>query len=719
MIKKATNVQYGYTIEGNTIQDGVPSSQNPVIPEGTGDKTGNVMPAGEQKTVVNNGITFSSDGNGRYHISGTATAYASARFNLLSAFTTPISVSNGGQGTLSFFNTQSDNNITFIFYNGATKVDDWKQTPIRRTNTTYNAIGNKYVDNIVITVNSGTTVDITITPEFTNDGVLPSEYEPYGYKIPITSIGENLVDEVRFAPNYLRFYVSGLKKIVNTEDTFTLSFKSNISFINNSIYLNATGFSSHIIGTLSGTGNVSSTFTLTETDISNIKNSNDAWFHVYKSDTDFSTSSNIMLNSGSTALPYKPYIEPINTNIYLGEVESTRKIKKLVLTGEEDWKLWAMPSGSLTQRFYINISGVASHLSLCSHFIREDGNEDVPHFRFGGTSYNELIFFISNTIGTTADFKSYLATQYAAGTPVTVWYVLTTPEVSITNEPLMKIGNYVDTINNTQSGIDITTNNLTVNTTIPPSKIDITSTATWVPINYNKYNTETISTIAPIDFLSNGQNITVGVKGNTEQLEIPSPDNPVIPEGTGERTGNLLNLSYQNFTIKNIEVTAQGSIINFNGTSSGEISSGSVAWKVLTFTLPAGEYSINTTKGFSRYVKSVDGTTLLSDWQTNLTLSEETQCYLAFYFISGKTIDSDIEFMLNTGSTPQPYEPYGIKIPISSAGQTTPVYLGEVETTRKIKKLVLTGQENWQLQSINSYGIANIYIRLDAIMNIT
>ena len=35
------------------------------------------------------------------------------------------------------------------------------------------------------------------------------------------------------------------------------------------------------------------------------------------------------------------------------------------------------------------------------------------------------------------------------------------------------------------------------------------------------------------------------------------------------------------------------------------------------------------------------------------------------------------------------------KIPISSANTTTPVYLGEVETTRKIKKLVLTGDETF------------------------
>lgn len=165
-----------YTIKGNDLP-------------GTGDKTANLMPAGELKTVEVDGITFGSDGKGKYSIRGTATAYASARFNLLQAFTTPISVSNGGQGTLSFFNTQSSNSVYFLFYNGATRIDDWAQTPIGRVSTAYNAVGNKYVDNIVIAVNSGTSVDMTISPEFTNDGVLPSEYEPFGVKIPILSGG--------------------------------------------------------------------------------------------------------------------------------------------------------------------------------------------------------------------------------------------------------------------------------------------------------------------------------------------------------------------------------------------------------------------------------------------------------------------------------------------------------------------------------------------------
>lgn len=195
------------------------------------------------------------------------------------------------------------------------------------------------------------------------------------------------------------------------------------------------------------------------------------------------TVKNIMLNEGSTALPYEPYGYKIpissastTTPVYLGEVQTTRKIKKLVLDGTESWRLWDMPSGSSTQRFYINISGIKSYLSLCSHFVRMDGNEDVPHFRFGGGSYNELIFFISNSINTVADFKSYLAAQYAAGTPVTVWYVLAEPETAVVNEPLMKISNYADTLSMEQAGEDVPTNKkptetvIDVSTSVKPSE---------------------------------------------------------------------------------------------------------------------------------------------------------------------------------------------------------------------------------------------------------
>ena len=86
----------------------------------------------------------------------------------------------------------------------------------------------------------------------------------------------------------------------------------------------------------------------------------------------------------------------------------------------------------------------------------------------------------SETTGAAAitAFKSWLASQYAAGTPVTVWYVLAEPETGIVNEPLMKIGDYADTITMAQAGVTLPTvagtNTLTVDTTVQPSSVSIT-----------------------------------------------------------------------------------------------------------------------------------------------------------------------------------------------------------------------------------------------------
>ena len=83
----------------------------------------------------------------------------------------------------------------------------------------------------------------------------------------------------------------------------------------------------------------------------------------------------------------------------------------------------------------------------------------------------------SSTASTVAELKSYLATQYAAGTPVTVWYILATPETVTINEPLRKIGDYADTVSYEQAGVPIPTLNgntvIDVETTLKPSQMYI------------------------------------------------------------------------------------------------------------------------------------------------------------------------------------------------------------------------------------------------------
>lgn len=184
--------------------------------------------------------------------------------------------------------------------------------------------------------------------------------------------------------------------------------------------------------------------------------------------------SQIMLNEGSTALPYEPYGYklPLAVNgeecpIYLGKVETTRKVKKLVLTGEENFmKNSTAPSNYLyyAPRNSVMPSSIEKTPLMCDEL---PATSEAPVFQIGASANNPYnVIYINfgadvmnaQSSGNTVNgFKEYLAAQYTAGTPVTVWYVLAKPETGIVNEPLMKIGEYADTVSMEQAGVSIPT----------------------------------------------------------------------------------------------------------------------------------------------------------------------------------------------------------------------------------------------------------------------
>lgn len=196
---------------------------------------------------------------------------------------------------------------------------------------------------------------------------------------------------------------------------------------------------------------------------------------------------NIMLNSGSTALPYQPYgyaVTPkVNNNsypIYLpepirkigdyldvlsSEGKVVRRIKKLVLTGEENWTA----SSQAVNVYYCNMPSDylkrETITTTCSHFVSKINKSNYLHLEngemclySGSSGVYTAGFYIANT--TLTDFKTYLAQQYAAGTPVTVWYVLAIQTEESVEVPV------IDT--------DPGNNAIDVETTLKPSKMTIT-----------------------------------------------------------------------------------------------------------------------------------------------------------------------------------------------------------------------------------------------------
>lgn len=178
-----------------------------------------------------------------------------------------------------------------------------------------------------------------------------------------------------------------------------------------------------------------------------------------------------MLNSGSTALPYEPYGYKLpitsggtTTPVYLGEVQSTRRIKKLVLTGNETWYV-NVESGNQIYNLRDTIIPNQSPI-ICNAFesttwgsMRTKDESISVAWTFAQRTIN--IRYDAVNLETLQDslsnFKTYLQQQYAAGTPVTIWYVLATTTTGIVNEPLRKIGDYADTLSYEQAGVQIPT----------------------------------------------------------------------------------------------------------------------------------------------------------------------------------------------------------------------------------------------------------------------
>ena len=168
------------------------------------------------------------------------------------------------------------------------------------------------------------------------------------------------------------------------------------------------------------------------------------------------------------------------TNIYLGSTQTVRQIKKVVFDGTEDWQ----GADNTASKYLANITDykvdseitcMSTHYSGANNIVSGDliPNNSACFYR---AEYPRYFYLKGSEPITLADFKAYLAQQYANGTPVTVWYILETETTGVVNEPLRKIGDYADTV----SGITIPTitgkDTVDVETTLKPSEVELTYT---------------------------------------------------------------------------------------------------------------------------------------------------------------------------------------------------------------------------------------------------
>ena len=469
-----------WSITGNTVQNGTPTPENPVEVVGVGDRTANLF----DNTLLEQGGWKATAGTIPTKLLPNETNYTSrTRYKQI----IPLLAS-----TLSLYCPANIKiNYVWIDANGISLGGSGYQKNGDTATAPEQAVSMTFI--------LGLDSDIECTPSDFSDinlvagSIAPESYEPYSYKIPVVTRGKNLLEPIGFSAEIITnindyrkktnnygtslstvyggsvlvtqtnqidtttSYVNGVFYIVvdfskfTTGKNYILSFdyeiKEKHSVQGNSIaYIGNSTSPTKIYGDWGKDGRKSATFTVEE------------GFKPYIAIRLCGNSifvSNIQIEEDLTATPYEAYHEPITTPIYLdsplykigdyadrlSKTGEVRVVKELVLTGKESWYYTPNYDVENTVRIHskeILLDRKETMLDLCSHFERMNYSSlnvaNKPAFSIA--SGTQLVFRVSKAEGSMVTyFKDYLAAQYAAGTPVKVYYVMKTPETK-TVEPV-------------------------------------------------------------------------------------------------------------------------------------------------------------------------------------------------------------------------------------------------------------------------------------------
>lgn len=143
----------------------------------------------------------------------------------------------------------------------------------------------------------------------------------------------------------------------------------------------------------------------------------------------------------------------------------TRRIKRLALTGDEGWTLTSINAhGIVNFRYPGTIDDRLAQIGnvLSSHFpMSRSGNADVTNESVRITAQNILYLrCFESEVSTVSTLQQWLSDQYAAGTPVMIWYVLAEPTMDSVDVPALT----------TAKG----SNTLAVSSSLQPSVVSIT-----------------------------------------------------------------------------------------------------------------------------------------------------------------------------------------------------------------------------------------------------
>lgn len=174
-----------------------------------------------------------------------------------------------------------------------------------------------------------------------------------------------------------------------------------------------------------------------------------------------------------------------STDIYLSDVITNRRVYKYVFTGDETW---VYRSGEPSNVFFTTIDGefIDNHM-LCTHYQNHDEGgfatlQDKQILILYNTSIEKTRIGIRDSTFNNGNegadaLKNFIRTLYTNNTPL-IAYIVPNFAIEDNNEPLMKVGEYADTLSGETNDIDIEliwgNNTVDVDTTVAPTLMTIT-----------------------------------------------------------------------------------------------------------------------------------------------------------------------------------------------------------------------------------------------------
>ena len=433
-----------YNIGGNSVQNGTPTPDNPVEIQSVGEKTKNLYDYYTETTRVgtktSNGFKHNGGNNIMFYTVNALKNYVGQTATISFDLTTSET------GDFLIYQYQ-ENGIGIKFYTITQAMQANVKQRISITGPVAQ-LGTKeeYSKGEIIVYKNGFAGTYIVENIQFELGSVATEYEPYGYKIPVKVSGKNLVGELLSGyvdtsnfPEFTATSSNVYKSIIFNNikaGTYTCSFEKPVRIVRSA---STSSHNGHYGVAVSPT-----TVNITKATIT-LAHDEEIYILSFRDETSKSTEWGdawVQCESGSEATDYEPYVEPITTNIYLDEPlrkigdyadyinfengKVVRNIKLVELNNDMNWTL---------------NTAVANHFQVAvgDNYYNNDANLVMSNYyqaQKNGTSYywngdyavisvdGSRIRFKNKDFTTLEEWKNWLS---SLENPLYVIYRLATP----------------------------------------------------------------------------------------------------------------------------------------------------------------------------------------------------------------------------------------------------------------------------------------------------